>query len=160
MIEYAEGPLVQELLRVRAYFEQMRDDRLLAQFPNGCCKSASFILAHHLMTTGALMSIEYVWGLRGSPPHQWPHGWLESEGLILDLTADQFPEIFEPVIVTRDPKFHDSFAPLGGRFAYPDFWTNMKQTFRERYDTAFQHLTQCLGGKATPAAGGDSVEPR
>jgi hypothetical protein len=35
------------------------------------------------------------------------HGWIESDGIIIDITADQFPDITAPALVTRDRTWHD-----------------------------------------------------
>jgi hypothetical protein len=52
----------------------------------------------------------YVCGERGASPHNRSHAWLEVDGLIVDITADQFPEQkAEPVIVTIQSAWHDEF---------------------------------------------------
>jgi hypothetical protein len=37
------------------------------------------------------------------------HGWLEQNGLIVDITADQFPEVDKPVIVADNSQWHETF---------------------------------------------------
>lgn len=47
----------------------------------------------------------------GTPgKHDWlSHAWLEQNGLIVDITADQCPWVSERVIVTRDDQWHRRF---------------------------------------------------
>src|SRR5690606_14776331 len=37
------------------------------------------------------------------------HAWLYRDGLIVDITADQFPEVVSKVIVTTDSPWHRTF---------------------------------------------------
>ena len=112
----------------------------LRGFPGGCCKQASFLLARLLAQECAVEGIEYVWGtamdgVRGT------HGWLECHGYVLDVTADQFPGVENPVIVaTREySAFHDGFG-RGPRDSYPRFWQGMKSQVRADFDETFRSL--------------------
>jgi hypothetical protein len=51
---------------------------------------------------------EYAAGEREPDLHS--HAWLECDGLIADITADQFEDVDEPVIVTRDRSWHAQFV--------------------------------------------------
>jgi hypothetical protein len=42
------------------------------------------------------------------------HVWIEQNGLIVDVTADQFDDVDDPVIVTRDGAWHSEFEPIAG----------------------------------------------
>ena len=42
------------------------------------------------------------------------HHWLEHEEIIIDITADQFPMVKEPVIVKRISPFHDHYTQKRG----------------------------------------------
>ena len=35
------------------------------------------------------------------------HAWLEKDGLIIDITADQFSDIHSEVIITKDHTWHE-----------------------------------------------------
>lgn len=78
----------------------------LREFPNGSCGDASPLLGQFLDDQG-LGKWEYVSGERKGDRHS--HAWIEQRGLIVDITADQFPDIEEAVIVTRDRSWHDQF---------------------------------------------------
>jgi hypothetical protein len=80
------------------------------RFPRGSCGAASEVLGHYLR---AMCEVEliYVCGNRGSPSTgSWlSHAWLENDGLIIDVTADQFDESLPRVVVTRDRSWHNQF---------------------------------------------------
>jgi hypothetical protein len=60
---------------------------------------------------------EYVTGERVSDFYS--HAWLEQDGLIVDITADQFEGIDQPVIVTHDRRWHRQFSNRGPRHPAP-----------------------------------------
>jgi hypothetical protein len=81
-------------------------------FPRGSCGDATDLLGTYLRERGA-GKFYYVLGEK----HQsecdggyLSHAWLERDGVITDITADQFPEISEPVIVTTDSPWHRTFT--------------------------------------------------
>lgn len=73
-------------------------------FPKGSCSDASLILAHYLKEKG-FGEFEYYSGKRMGKSH----GWLKQNEIIIDITADQFADNDEKVIVTLNPKWHDEF---------------------------------------------------
>ncbi len=84
-----------------------RDDLpTLCSFPRGSCGDASKLLGEYLHEQGQGVW-DYVGGERDSNTHS--HAWLEKDGLIVDITADQFDDIDEPVVVTRDRIWHQQF---------------------------------------------------
>ena len=86
-----------------------RSDRVrlpitLLNFPRGSCGDAIIMLGAYLDEQG-IQPLIYVGGQRGEKSHAW----LESDGLIIDITADQFDDCDEPVIVTRESEWHSTF---------------------------------------------------
>jgi hypothetical protein len=82
----------------------------LRHFPRDSCADAVLLLGAYLFDKG-IGPFEAVGGrfedcLSGT---WYSHAWLEREGVIVDITADQFPGMSEPVIVTRDPAWHRRF---------------------------------------------------
>jgi hypothetical protein len=75
------------------------------KFPAGTCGDASDMLGRFLNERGE-GQFEYVAGQQGGQTHAW----LEAHGLIVDITADQFPDIFNPAIVTTDNSWHSQFV--------------------------------------------------
>jgi hypothetical protein len=85
---------------------------IVASFPKGVCGAICFLLGHYLRENG-FPGAEYVNGIRPSDGES--HAWIETEGIIVDITADQFAEISEAVIVTADTTWHRQFSSQPGR---------------------------------------------
>lgn len=93
---------------------------LRGRFPTDCCKATSFLFGHHLSKLVDRKEIKYVWGQRADGDH----GWLQHNGYIVDLTADQFdgedrsvivvPEGTSPLHQTFEPQFTYPFEPTPG----------------------------------------------
>ena len=82
----------------------MRSD----SFPSGCCGNASELSERFLISKG-FVAVKLI-------ANKWRHGqshvWLEYEGYIIDIAADQFPEQKgNPIIVVEKHKsnFHSEF---------------------------------------------------
>jgi hypothetical protein len=83
----------------------------LADFPKGSCGDTCELLGQFLADSG-LGEWQYRSGQRDEPFHT--HAWLEQDGLILDITADQFPDVDEPVLLTRGPRLVRTVPTHGG----------------------------------------------
>ncbi|MFW2503471.1 transglutaminase domain-containing protein [Clostridium diolis] len=106
---------MQNVEKIRKLAEQMRstltkmeydefpDSDFLLGYPRGCCGDVSNLLAKFLRDNG--IECEYVWGMMG----RQSHAWLECDALIVDITADQFPEIKEQILITADKSWHKKF---------------------------------------------------
>jgi hypothetical protein len=85
----------------------------MANFPRGGCGFMTTLLGNFLSLKGLGM-FTYVCRERGeecSQANDWTsHAWLEKDGLIVDVTADQFDDCKDEVIVTSDSDFHRSFV--------------------------------------------------
>jgi hypothetical protein len=96
-----------ESLKFRRAIEECDKTCLPASFhsfPNGSCDDASLILAHYLKEKG-FGEFEYVLGYRMGKSHAW----LKQNEIIIDITADQFMDNNEKVIVTINSNWHDEF---------------------------------------------------
>ncbi|MBK3640474.1 hypothetical protein [Streptomyces sp. MBT33] len=93
----------------------------LRDFPNGSCGDASPLLGQFLQEQGHGEWI-YVSGCREGDFHS--HAWLERDGWLLDITADQFPDVDEPVLLTQDRTWHSQFLhrPMKRLPARIDVW--------------------------------------
>jgi hypothetical protein len=76
----------------------------LRKFPVGACGDAALLLGHHLNDLG----YEHVLRISGYKGDQ-SHAWVQIKGLIIDITAYQYGDIDEEVIVTNDDKWHREF---------------------------------------------------
>jgi hypothetical protein len=80
-------------------------------FPAGACGDTSDLLGIYLSETLGISPM-YFWGTDG----EQSHAWLQHDGLIIDITADQFAGN-QSIIVTRDSPFHLRFKIEGQRNA-------------------------------------------
>ena len=76
------------------------------RFPCGSCNDTCILLGRYLRETG-FGTLDYVSGEREGHTH----GWLRKREVIVDITADQFLDQAEPVIVTTDASWHQEFDP-------------------------------------------------
>ena len=82
-------------------------------FPHGSCDPASQVLGRYLRDKLTIEPLTTVHGERvfpGGGRLLWTHRWLESDGLAIDVTADQFGQ--EPIVVTRRSRWHQSFQNI------------------------------------------------
>lgn len=102
-------------IEFRTMIEQARDARCfpsrdrLSGFPRGCCDDATDLFAHHLWKTFGVKTVRADGSYYDDNPENsiW-HTWLEVDGIIIDLTADQFPE-YKSTYVGEQDKFHAMF---------------------------------------------------
>jgi hypothetical protein len=85
---------------------------IVAGFPKGVCGAVCFLLGHFLRENG-FPTAEYVNGIRRLDGES--HAWIETDGIIVDITGDQFAEVAEEVVVTRDFSWHRQFSDKPGR---------------------------------------------
>ncbi|GEM_PF-3121885 len=69
---------------------------LLKNFPHGCCRDASLILAFTLVSEG-YQSAVYCW--KENDTLMPSHAWLKYGNYFLDLTADQFDSKYDLLII-------------------------------------------------------------
>lgn len=74
----------------------------------GSCGDVAPLLGAFLHDQGA-GTFSSVFGMRGEGNNRRSHAWLEGEGLIVDITADQFDEVTERVIVAEHSDWHATF---------------------------------------------------
>ncbi len=85
------------------------DDIVFEQFPRGACGDTSDLLGEYFYR-----SQFGIWQYRCGWRKGHSHAWIEGDGLIVDITADQFDDMDEAVIVTRDQSWHLGFTPIAG----------------------------------------------
>lgn len=85
---------------------------IVSAFPKGVCGEICFLLGHYLRENG-FPAAEYVNGIRRFDGQS--HAWIEAEGIIVDITGDQFAEIVDEVVVTLNPVWHRQFSDRQGR---------------------------------------------
>jgi hypothetical protein len=80
-------------------------DIVFERFPAGSCGDTALLLGRFLREHGA-RDIRYVLGKRRQGDDWGSHAWLTVDGLIVDITADQFDEVDDPVIVAVASAWH------------------------------------------------------
>lgn len=82
-----------------------------ANFPHGSCDAATYVLAHFIQERLGIVSTRAA----GWLPHgrSKSHAWLEVDGLIVDITADQFG--LPPVIVAAASEWHSQLVEVSRR---------------------------------------------
>jgi len=76
-----------------------------SNFPRGSCGEASLFLAKYLEENNC-GCFNYILGDREGRSHAW----LEQGDVIVDITADQFDDNDQPVIVTVNHNWHSQFS--------------------------------------------------
>ncbi|PLV12574.1 hypothetical protein [Pseudomonas guariconensis] len=91
----------------------------LESFPRGCCGVACELLGDYLNTQLGLQ-VEYVCGERDGSSHAW----LELDGLVIDITGDQF-DGRPPVFLAARDDWYTSWEEESRHFAshLPSAWT-------------------------------------
>ena len=101
--------LKRECIKIRKLLEKASNEKaadyFLDSFPRGKCGLTCRVLGPWLISMFPDYRFEYVCGFRG----EQSHAWIEARGLIIDITADQFDDISDKVIVGYDHKIHDTF---------------------------------------------------
>jgi hypothetical protein len=87
-------------------------------FPLGSCDDAAALLGRYFHEHG--LEFLLVAGSRGSMARgTWnSHAWLSRDRMIVDITADQYPEITETVLVTEDQSWHSQFRLAESRASW------------------------------------------
>ncbi|WP_141758710.1 hypothetical protein [Duganella sp. HH105] len=75
-------------------------------FPRGACGDTSLVLGQVLRDAG-IGGFVYICGNKyrtdGNP---YSHGWLQNDQWVVDITADQFAEVEQKVIVSNNSEWH------------------------------------------------------
>lgn len=114
----------------------------LGNFPNGCCKDASFLLARVMELRHSIRDTAYVEGRRGVDSLDWhSHGWLEVAGYIVDVTADQFHDgKAVPLVLPADASvFHATFE-ISAADPYPRFWNGFHSEAAGDFEASCQAI--------------------
>ena len=118
------GTRIREIIEITPH--DKRPERLM-DFPHGACGDSSMIMGTYLIKNG-FVNVEYVVGIDG----EQSHAWLECDGVIVDITADQFGSEIDRVIVTKDKSWHNHFAAQERNCC--DFREYQDPTIYELYD--------------------------
>lgn len=131
--------VVREVARaVRCAIERAPRDKLpitFASFPRGSCGDTALVLGTYLAADCGIPGFQYVCGDRGSKlDDTWSsHAWLECNGLVVDVTADQFSDAPDAVIVEDPSHWHLSFRNINKMNSDFRKWTGNLTSVRTVY---------------------------
>ncbi len=117
------------------------------RFPKSCCEVASYLLAYYLRDMG-FSDVRVVCGTLDFESEEQFHVWLEVDGWIIDITADQFPRFSDPVIVTpHDGSWHSQLSLCCGWEDTDGF----PPTCSDRYEKVYTALKRQIDSGAQNA---------
>lgn len=91
------------------------ESRQFEGFPRGVCGDSAQMLGQYLQDRGL-----GVWNYRSGIDSNGPtHAWVEKGGWIIDITAPQFEDVDDPVVVTDDNVWYKRFARMAS-YPYAD----------------------------------------
>ncbi len=98
-----------------------------SSFPKNCCEGASFFFGLYIMYKFPNSTIEIVKGTNDSPADSECHIWVEVDGLVFDLTADQFEGIDEPIYGKELHPLSKVFVPQSRKYlsCYYSYYTKV-----------------------------------
>ena len=105
-------------------------------FPRGSCGDASLLLAKFLEESGFGL-FNYFLGEQ----NENSHAWLENGDVVVDITADQFPDMPDSVVVARNSKWHLAFCGEFQHVAnFDNYDKNTRLTLLSAYFTILKHV--------------------
>ncbi|PKH40721.1 DUF2026 family protein [Nocardioides alpinus] len=91
------------------------ESRQFEGFPRGVCGDSAQMLGQYLQDSGL-----GVWNYRsGVDAGGQTHAWIEQDGWIIDITAPQFKDVKEAVVVTDDDSWYHRFSRIAS-YPYAD----------------------------------------
>lgn len=113
---------------------------VLDAFPAGSCGVASLLLGSYLHDEG-FGRFAYVIGEHQDASGWHSHVWMQQGDVVVDITADQFSDKDERVIVTRDSAWHASLRhDSDGVADFRLFDQETEQDLRPTYDVILARM--------------------
>lgn len=136
-----ESTLYDIVCKARHVFDEHADElcndngKLFNEFPLGTCDYTSSLLGQYLFNHHGLIGIRAVKGCTDTDTdYGRGHVWLELDGLIIDITADQFDDFSQKVYIDKDRSFHSQFE------GQKDFSFYSTAFFGKAYYTFFSYM--------------------
>lgn len=152
MVNCDINKLIQLSKRFRAAIMQCDPEVLivtLRRFPRGACGDATLLLAKYL-EENKYNNFEYICGKK----ERQTHAWLERDGLIIDITADQFNDQNYPVFVSMDHTWYLQFEVESRRIA--DFVALYDQETVSSLSKSYKAIIRTMNSYAGQIAQPDS----
>jgi hypothetical protein len=119
----------------------------VADFPLGACGTASDLLGQYLADSGLG---EWTYRSGELPDSGNTHAWLERDGVLVDITADQFADVEDPVIVVQGSEWHERLTRMAGSYVagvdhYDETDEAIANAIRADYETLKTRADRDLG---------------
>ncbi|MDA7747279.1 hypothetical protein N8878_08120 [Psychromonas sp.] len=104
--------MISTSLKIRKLFELAKgeiDLPYFSGFPNNACEGASLFLGAIIKEKFPTANVEYLKAYDGNGAI---HFWLEIDGKVFDITADQFPEIESPLFGVNHQPFLEIYNDI------------------------------------------------
>ncbi len=138
-IDFSELFRVVQIFRVAVeQYKETKPQNIFAKFPAGCCKNTSFLLSKYLLEKG-FGKAQYVCGQDLFNKKFSTHGWLELDGVTIDITADQFGKNILPIIITTNNAFHSRFHSLK-YFDFDSYMEDFHINYKKRFDNWYSSI--------------------
>jgi hypothetical protein len=107
---------------------------LMQSFPVQACGVSSALLGAYFEENDVL-GFQWISGVRGTPdPERWEtHVWLQRDTLVVDITADQFSDAPDSVIVDDPSEWHEVFERRKCRSADFKKWGWVEPDYGDMY---------------------------
>jgi hypothetical protein len=107
---------------------------LIPSFPTGACGVSSALLGAYFEESG-ISGFQWISGVRDTPDaERWEtHVWLQRDSLVVDITADQFPDAPASGIVGDQSEWHDVFERRRCRSADFRKWDACEPEYERLY---------------------------
>lgn len=106
--------LWEEIALIREKIESIAAEDMCffsSNFPINACKHASMLLCYHLFKKDYNKPLFLVFGVSKTRNGEVGHWWIESEDLLIDITADQF-NLIEDCVLSYKIKENRQYLPI------------------------------------------------
>ncbi|HJP19404.1 MAG TPA: hypothetical protein QF468_12215 [Nitrospinota bacterium] len=134
--------LTQEILRFRAALDRKPETpfRVLKNFPRGSCKLCSMLLTKYLLESDLINKENVLLCANGENQNKISHAWLIIDGIVVDITSDQFNEVDQIVIIAEKYEFHKKFTGTN-TFKFNSYMKINNKRYEQKFLKTYEILT-------------------
>lgn len=145
-----ENLLLERATTLRKYLETPlagKELGIFKRFPVGCCRCTSIFFLKWIgekdgINDGVLVANAKRYDAKVSEglDHQATHAWAEVRGFIVDITADQFDDFSNPIVVASSSDWHNSWTGME-QFSH-DSCTSISDEHLREYENLSRHINK------------------
>ncbi|PKK89945.1 MAG: hypothetical protein CVV64_11465 [Candidatus Wallbacteria bacterium HGW-Wallbacteria-1] len=113
-------------------------------FPRGSCGDTVYLLGRYLKDQGIGSFDCYCGSIMLGQYDEQSHAWLQNGNLYLDITADQFDEINDRVIIVENSFWHQKFQSKYEHEADFNVFKHDELTFK-RFESTYNTILRSIG---------------